>query len=93
MTAGQVAERALQHVEALVDVEGAGLADVPRDGDHELGEDQPRAVDQIEVPVRDRVEARGEECLPRLGCGHASLASGPAVPGPPGTNQVISVSP
>jgi hypothetical protein len=94
--AGEVAERALQHVETLVEREGAALPEVPRDGHDQLREHTSPAMNQVQVPVRDRVEARGKERLARSNLLHPCWASDPTAGrgvSPAGTYREINVSP
>ena len=71
----EVGEGDLEHLEALLDAEGALLRDVGRDRDDQLREDRVGAVHHVEVPVRHRVEARRKERELAVGCHAHSDAS------------------
>ena len=89
------AEHVAQHLDALGGAEGAALVEVHGHGDDNLLEDPQRPLGDVEMPVRERVEAGREQRQSALVSllRHASA-------GPPGScsahgaeSLVITVSP
>src|SRR5207249_4210507 len=65
--AGDATDRGLDHLHALLGREQRRFGGVLRDGDHYLIEQRARAARQIQVAVRERIEAAREQrdaCLP-----------------------------
>src|SRR5262249_39590380 len=91
------ADDRLEHLHPLLERERGALLEVDRDRDDELVEDPQRAVDDVEVPVGQRIEARREERdRGRSACPAHPPTVLPAPPTPPARalrRRGVSVSP